>query len=130
MESLLDTLIDYAIYNRAVNAKAVDIFKEFMPDKQKLSYAVSLNEYAGTGNAPFTDVSVRSVQVEVRSENITTARDKCWELYKLFNIDGNMLTYKDRTMIIQSRNTPIKIGVDSKNRYMVAYNMAVTTNND
>lgn len=130
MASLIDKLIDYTIQYNMAQERAVDIFMDYMPDEQSTDIIININEYAGTGNAIFTDMSVRSIQIQVRSLDVSNARAKCWELFKLYCKDNLILEIDNSKMIVQSRCSPTKLLTDTKGRTIFFFNMAVTTNND
>ena len=130
MAGLLDNLIDCAIQNNSAQERAKDIFMDYMPDEQSSDFIINLVEYAGTGNAAFTDMSVRSVQVQVRSLDTSIAKEKCWQVFKIFCPESLILEIGLLKMIAQARSTPTKLSVDSKGRTTYFFNMAVTTNND
>lgn len=128
MADLLVDIIDYIIAGGLATAKDVDIFRDYSPSSPDA--CVVLYEYQGTEPAPFTDMSVRSVQATARDKDVAAARAKCTALYKLLH-DENLLTQiGTRKCLIQMRNTPIKIGVDLSQRTIYGFNMGITTNND
>jgi len=130
MYDLLDDIAKHLVSKTVAQAIAKDIFKDYMPDDQTSSVIIAINEYAGTGNAVFTDMSVRSIQVVTRSKVIADARHKCWLIFKELCPDSLQITIEGRHMITKSRCTPMKLSVDSKGRVSYFFNMAVTTNND
>lgn len=130
MAGLIDNLIDCMIQNNIAQERAVDLFMDYMPDEQTLDFIINFNEYAGTGNAQYTDLSVRSIQVQVRGLDVSLAKDKCWEVYKAICPNNLLLEINDNKIISKARSSPIKLSTDSKGRTTYFFNVALTTNND
>lgn len=128
MGDLLDDIIQYIIANSLANKKDSDIFKDYSPKEP--DNCIIVYEYAGSSPAPFTDISVRSIQIVCRAKDNKIAKPKCWSIYKLFHKEDLMIQLNARKCIIEMRNTPIKIGVDEQNRNLWAFNFALTTNLD
>lgn len=128
MGDLLDAIINFIIAAGKASVKDTDIFKEYA--SKDPNDVIILYEYAGSAPAPFTNMSVRSIQVVVRSKQSQTAKTKSWGLYNLFHKSDSFIIIGARKCLIEMRNTPIKIGVDSTDRILWAFNMALTTNLD
>lgn len=126
MNDVLLAIIDYLIAGGFAVAKDTDIFRDFTPELPDA--CVIVNEYAGSSPAPFTDMSVRSIQIEVRNKSQINGKTLCWSIYKSLYSDDNMITLNSRRCIIEMRNTPIKIFVDEHGRSVIAFNLALTTN--
>lgn len=105
----------------------VDIFTDFRPSNQ--DNIVVLSEYKGTGPAMFTNTSVRSVQVYVRNRKNMVAKEKIWKIYDLLHCLDGIITLDNKISIINIRNTPIKMGMDEKNRYEWVINLGITYDN-
>lgn len=128
MTDLLLEVINHIVSAQLANAKDVDIFKDYSPSSP--DSCVIVYEYQGSAPAPFTDISVRSVQIVARAKNSQEAKAKAWSIYHIFHAEDNLITLNNQVRIIACRNTPIKIGVDELNRYLYAFNLGITTNFD
>lgn len=128
MGDLLNEIIEYIIASGFATAKDSDIFKDFSPKEP--DEAVMVYEYNGSAPAPFTNTSVRSIQIVCRSKKNVEVKPKIWGIYKSFAEHGQFITLGQRKCLLALRNTPIKIGVDEKNRNLWAFNMGLTTNFD
>lgn len=127
MELIVDVINHIVAAGTAVG-KDTDIFKDFTPATP--DDVIGVFEYNGTGPAPFTDMSVRSVQITVRSKSANQARQKAWQIYKCLYSENGLATIGSRKCIVSMRNTPIKIDVDSQGRTIFAFNCGITTNFD
>jgi len=128
MGDLLGDVINYIIAGHLATKKDKDIFKDYSPKDP--DSCICVYEYNGSAPALFTDMSVRSVQITVRARNSTEAKPKCWALYKLLRKEDLLIQLGNRKCIISTRNTPLKIGVDEKQRVIWAFNLGITTNFD
>ena len=128
MEDLLLSIINYIISHNLAQTKDVDIFKDYSPIEP--DHCTIVYEYGGSASAPFTDVSVRSIQIVVRDKSSQVAKTASWKLLKLFQAPTQIMQIGQRTCIVTTRNTPIKLGVDEQNRYLYAFNLGITTNFD
>lgn len=124
-EDLLVDLIGYIVTNKLATQKDVDIFSDYLPDEP--DSCISLLEYAGSGAPWYADMSVRSVQVNVRAKTVAEAKERVWKIYHLFHQPEPIIKIEDRTCIISLRSTPIKIATDSHSRVRYAFNMGITT---
>lgn len=124
---LLTELATKLVTAKICNEIDEDIFTDFRPaDPDEV---VSLNEYKGTSPARFTNMSVRSVQVYVRSRKNMVAKEKIWQIYDLLHSLDCIITLDKKISLINIRHTPIKIGVDEKNRYEWVMNLGITYDN-
>lgn len=128
MGDLLEDVIQYIIDANLANKKDVDIFKDYSPKEP--DKCIIIYEYNGSAPADFTNMSVRSVQITSRAKTAKDAKLVSWQIYKALYKEDLNITLGTRKALIALRNTPIKIDVDEKNRYLWAFNVAITTNFD
>lgn len=124
---LLTELANKLVLANVCNEIDEDIFTDFRPTDP--DEVVVLTEYKGTSPAMFTNMSVRSVQVYVRSRKNMIAKEKIWRIYDLLHTLDGIITLDKKISIINIRHTPIKIGVDEKNRYEWVMNLGITYDN-
>lgn len=125
---LLNDIINVIIAEGYATQKDVDIFKDYSPSEPDA--CIIVYEYNGSPIGKFTDLSVRSIQIVVRSKMGQEAKILANTILKIFNPDTSMMTIGTRKCIIANRNTPIKIGVDDQDRKLYAFNLGITTNLD
>lgn len=128
MGDLLEQIINYIIAGNLATAKDVDIFKDYSPDEP--GNCIIVYEYTGSRPAHMTDMSVRSIQIVCRNTKAVNAKSLAWQVYKLLYKEDKFITFGTRKCLIALRNTPVKTGVDEKNRLLWAFNVAITTNFD
>jgi hypothetical protein len=128
MNDLLLDVINYIIAQGCATKKDVDIFKDYSPDSP--DECVIIYEYNGSAPAPFTEVSVRSIQIVVRGFKSQACKALSWKIFKTLHPENKMMNIGTRKCIIANRNTPGKIGVDENRRYLYAFNLGITTNFD
>ncbi len=126
MGDLLEDVIQYIIDAGLATEKDVDIFKDYSP-KEPDSCTI-VYEYNGSVPAMFTHTSVRSVQITSRAKSAKNAKLKSWQIYTALYKEDLNITLGVHKALIALRNTPIKIDVDEKNRYLWAFNVAITIN--
>lgn len=126
---MLNDIINLIIASGLATKKDKDIFKDYVP--KNADNCIIVYEYGGSGMAPFTDTSVRSIQIVVKSKESKFATEKINSIFKLFHSsESQFLTIGERACIIQCRNTPIKIGVDEQGKKMYAFNLGITATID
>ena len=128
MADLLLDVINHIVGKGLATQKDKDIFKDYSPDTPDT--CIIVYEYAGSPPAAFTTISVRSVQIVVRSIKSQMAKNLAWNTFSVLNPPDGVMPIEERMCIIANRNTPTKIGVDEKNRYLYAFNLGITTNFD
>lgn len=128
MQDLLLSIINFIIGKHLATAKDVDIFKDYSPPKP--DHCTMVYEYNGSEPAPYTDISVRSIQIVVRDKSSQAAKAASWLIFQEFQAPTQIMKIGQRTCIVAIRNTPVKIGVDEQGRYLYAFNMGITTNFD
>lgn len=125
MYDLMLDLINKSIQENAAQEKDKDIFKDYTPESPDT--CITIREYAGTPGPWYSEMGVRSIQVEVRSKSTQVGFQKIWELYNVFRPKEELSTIGEQVCIITMRNTPVKIGMDANNRHQYAFNMGITT---
>lgn len=128
MGDLLEDIINFIISAGLATKKDTDIFKDYSPKEP--DKCIIIYEYAGSTPGVFTDLSVRSIQVVCRAKAAKDAKALSWLIYKALYKEDLNITLGARKALIALRNTPNKIDVDEKNRYLWAFNVAITTNFD
>lgn len=126
MSDLLYDLVEYLRVSGLVQGDGIDAFRDFTPDMP--DNVVVLREYAGNPGL----VDVRSVQVVVRNVDAESAKDKAWRILSVLDVPEDRILPLPGTRwgVVAARQTPFKMGVDERNRYLWGFNLAVTTSRD
>ena len=106
----------------------LDIFTYVKPKDP--DSVIVLSEYKSSKVAPFTNTTVRSVQILVRDKRNTISHEKIWKIYDLLHKNDNIIMLGNKLSLIVLRHTPISIGVDEKGRYEWVLNVGITYNNN
>ena len=125
---LLDDVIAFIIEAGHATRKDQDIFKDYMPATP--DECISIFEYSGGVPAMFTQMSVRSIQVNVRAKKGALAKTKSQAIYKALYSEDLLQQIGNRRCILSMRNAPFKMMVDDKQRHVHTFNMAITTTID
>ena len=123
---LLEDIANILIDNNICTEIDTDVFCDFKPKEP--NDIVSLSEYKGSKMDMFTNSSVRSVQLIVRNRRNSVAKEKIWEIYDLLYSQNSIIKLGNAISLLTIRHTPIKLGVDEKNRHEWVINMGVTYN--
>lgn len=132
MSVVADLLQDIAAFlqaNNIISGEGVDAFLDFAPASP--DNIVALYEYGGVpGTVGSADV--RNIQVMVRHEDPSEARQKAWQIFNILDVPDDRIIYltSSRWTIILARQTPSKIGVDEQNRSLWGFNLSITTHRD
>ena len=127
MADLLQDLLDYI--DTADLSLGVTYFKDFIPDTP--ANVLSVIEYAGLPGGTGIDAQVRSVQVNVRNEDYSTARAGINAIYALMQqVDPILQLTIDRWVICSPRQTPFLSNRDVKGRVTFTFNVGFTTYSD
>ena len=105
----------------------LDIFTYVKPKDP--DSVIVLSEYKSSKVAPFTNTTVRSVQILVRDKRNTISHEKIWKIYDLLHRNDNIIKLGNKLSLITLRHTPLSIGVDEKGRYEWVLNVGITYNN-
>lgn len=125
MYDLMLALINYAIAEGAALEKDKDIYKDYTPEDPNT--CITIREYAGTPGAWYSEMGVRSIQVEVRSKSTQEGFQKIWNMYNVYRPKEEISNIGGQDCIITMRNTPVKVGMDANKRHQYSFNMGITT---
>lgn len=125
MYDLMLALINKTIDGGLATEKDKDIFKDYTPEDPNT--CITIREYNGIPGPWYSEMGVRSIQIEVRSKKSQEALALIWQLYELHKPKEEISSIGDQKCIINMRSTPIKIGTDQNNRYQYSFNMGITT---
>ena len=128
MGDLLEQIINHLIAGGFASAKDVDIFKDYSPEDP--DNCIVVYEYNGSPVARGTNMNVRAIQIVCRNLKAKEAKLLSWNIYNYLYKQDYFIAFGARKCLIALRNTPIKTGVDEKNRLLWAFNLAITTNFD
>jgi hypothetical protein len=128
---MADLLEDIALFLAASGiAPNENIFTDGRPDT--IDNIVSLFEYPGPPTTGSIDILDRRVQVFVRNQSYTAAREQAWAIFNLLDRPKNreIRTAEGRWMICQALQQPYKLETDSHERTVFLFNIAVVTYRD
>lgn len=126
MNDLLIDIINFLVKHDIVEGDGIDAFRDYMPNEP--DNVVVINEYAGSPTMPFEPSVHRSLQIVVRDKRAGTAKKKCYEIFRLFDVPTRYLELNDtRWCQVYPRQTPFKMKVDENNRIYYVFNMGITT---
>lgn len=127
--TLLESLVAYCVAKGILVGDGVDSFRDFMPDAP--DNVVVFHEYSGSPVSAFTENVHRSVQVKVRHNSASAAREKALQLLSVFKSDSESLRvdFSDSTWgQVYIRQTPFKLSQDTGDRVTYCFNLGITTN--
>lgn len=127
---LLVDIESFLIANNFATVDGVDIFRDFMPATP--DNVVVVYEYAGLPGGVGIDTQIRSVQINVRDQSYSKAREKIHAIYNLFHKpeDSLIAITPTRWSVCQPRQVPFQSNRDAQGRVVFTFNMGVTTHKD
>lgn len=126
--NLLVDIVTLLTAQLLVTGEAVDCFRNFMPDKP--DNVTVIFEYTSGKSMPYDTTVVRSIQITVRNKSANVAKTKAKAIWNLFTPTNNELLIGTQIRIINPRNEPFKLMVDSNNRVYYALNIGIVTKTD
>jgi hypothetical protein len=120
----LNDLVEYVCTTNPTYQKDVNIFPDILPDTPDACVAVF--EYTSSPVVSFSQAAVRSFQVVIRDKSSRVAKVAIWSIYKSLFKEDLFIQIGTRKALVSMRNTPCKIDVDSQNRTLWAFNLALT----
>jgi len=136
MYDLLLDLINVLADAGVVAGDGIDSFRDFRPDQP--DFAISLIEYPAAPPELGVEAVPRSVQISVRADidDPDAARQKAWEIFNVLCIADEPILDTRETLagtrwgVISARQVPFKMEVDSSNRFIYGFNLAIVTHRD
>lgn len=129
MANLLLGMVQFITENGLAQGDGIDVFRDYSPPSP--DNVIVLREYSGVQSL-VSEVSNRSVQVMVRNVDPVDARDKAWDLYKLFDVPHDRILNftPERWAVVTAKQPPFKIGEDENGRILFVFNLSIITYRD
>lgn len=127
--TLLQALIEYAKVQGQPVEDGVNAFRDFLPDEP--DDCIALFEYLGDPVSPFIECRHRSVQVVCRAADADAAREKAFDIQKIFEAETESLRIDFTDTLwgqVYIRQSPFKLDQDEQNRVLYGFNLGITTN--
>ena len=104
------------------------VFWDFIPEEP--DNIVILYEYVGFEVPYFdTDVSHRSIQISVRNNNASLAKEEAWKIFNKLKADNKRIDFTDTVWgHLTLRQPPFKMREDKNERVFYGFNIGLTTN--
>lgn len=130
MATLLEDMVTYLVAQGIVTGDGVDAFRDFAPNGP--NKIVVLHEYQGSPTTKGVDLDIRNVQVTARAVSATEAKALCSQLYAALNKpEESIFDLTDtRWAIINAKQPPFKITIDTAQRVVYGFNINVVTFKD
>ena len=124
---ILELIIQHIIESGICSQKDKDIFKQYTPDNK--TTAVSVYEIQGSSYHHYTGMNTRRVQVVVRDLSLRAAQNKCWEIFRLFDSEEQVIEIGGIKFPYRIKTIPLKRYIDDKDRHHVQFDVNFLLNN-
>lgn len=122
MNFLLEQIEQHIVLGGVTEAIGIDTLLE-KPDD-----TVAIYEYQGINSIPQYGLSLRSVQIVVRSKTVAKASSLIDTIYKMFKSEDGVFTIGNLpACLVNLRQRPFKFKVDDKGRVLYCFNLGITT---
>jgi len=129
MANLMEDVISFYSDLGLTTGYGVDAFVDTMPERPNTCLAI--NEYQGLPQGFLVEAALRNIQVVNRDVSAEAARKRALDLYNAIRPSEQLqdLT-SERWSLIEPKQTPFKLKVDSQGRTYYVFNLEIITYTD